>query len=166
METSIYINNNPGNIKYFGDGGVEGVDYYLGKGDTGIKYRKFKSKADGLSAILDTVYKYGTTNVDEIMGKYASDDKSGTAIEDYGSELRFAYDVAKNLDYDNAEQLKNFVQGITHFENSANSEDYANYYTEKDYEDAVKLFQEKKLFEQIDNVETKGEGFEMRKLGL
>ena len=100
------------------------------------------------------------------MNKYAKTDKSGKVIEDYGKELRYAYDVAKNLDYDNTEQLKNFVQGITHFENSANSEDYANYYTEKDYEDAVKLFQEKKLFEQIDNVETKGEGFEMRKLGL
>ena len=86
--------------------------------------------------------------------------------EDYGKELRYAYDVAKNLDYDNTEQLKNFVEGITHFENSANSEDYRNYYTEKDYDDAVKLFQEKKLFEQIDNSETKGEGFEMRKLGL
>jgi len=41
METSIYINNNPGNIKYFADGGIEGVDYYLGKSDTGIKYKKF-----------------------------------------------------------------------------------------------------------------------------
>ena len=74
METSIYINNNPGNIKYFADGGIEGVDYYLGKSDTGIKYKKFNSKAEGLSAILDTVYKYGTTNVDEIMSKYASDE--------------------------------------------------------------------------------------------
>ena len=166
METSIYINNNPGNIKYFADCGIEGVDYYLGKGDTGIKYRKFNSKAEGLSAILDTVYKYGISNVDEIMNKYAKTDKSGKVIEDYGKELRYAYDVAKNLDYDNTEQLKNFVEGITHFENSANSEDYRNYYTEKDYDDAVKLFQEKKLFEQIDSSETKGEGFEMRKLGL
>ena len=166
METSIYINNNPGNIKYFADGGIEGVDYYLGKGDTGIKYRKFNSKAEGLSEILDTVYKYGISNVDEIMNKYAKTDKSGKVIEDYGKELRYAYDVAKNLDYDNTEQLKNFVEGITHFENSANSEDYRNYYTEKDYDDAVKLFQEKKLFEQIDSSETKGEGFEMRKLGL
>ena len=166
METSIYINNNPGNIKYFADGGIEGVDYYLGKGDTGIKYRKFNSKAEGLSAILDTVYKYGISNVDEIMNKYAKTDKSGKVIVDYGKELRYAYDVAKNLDYDNTEQLKNFVEGITHFENSANSEDYRNYYTEKDYDDAVKLFQEKKLFEQIDSSETKGEGFEMRKLGL
>jgi len=166
METSIYINNNPGNIKYFADGGIEGVDYYLGKGNTGIKYRKFNSKAEGLSAILDTVYKYGISNVDEIMNKYAKTDKSGKVIEDYGKELRYAYDVAKNLDYDNTEQLKNFVEGITHFENSANSEDYRNYYTEKDYNDAVKLFQEKKLFEQIDSSETKGEGFEMRKLGL
>ena len=166
METSIYINNNPGNIKYFADSGIEGVDYYLGKGDTGIKYRKFNSKAEGLSAILDTVYKYGISNVDEIMNKYAKTDKSGEVIEDYGKELRYAYDVAKNLDYDNTEQLKNFVEGITHFENSANSEDYRNYYTEKDYDDAVKLFQEKKLFEQIDSSETKGEGFEMRKLGL
>ena len=166
METSIYINNNPGNIKYFADSGIEGVDYYLGKGDTGIKYRKFNSKAEGLSAILDTVYKYGISNVDEIMNKYAKTDKSGKVIEDYGKELRYAYDVAKNLDYDNTEQLKNFVEGITHFENSANSEDYRNYYTEKDYDDAVKLFQEKKLFEKIDSSETKGEGFEMRKLGL
>ena len=166
METSIYINNNPGNIKYFAHVGIEGVDYYLGKGDTGIKYRKFNSKAEGLSAILDTVYKYGISNVDEIMNKYAKTDKSGKVIEDYGKELRYAYDVAKNLDYDNTEQLKNFVEGITHFENSANSEDYRNYYTEKDYDDAVKLFQEKKLFEQIDSSETKGEGFEMRKLGL
>ena len=166
METSIYINNNPGNIKYFADSGIEGVDYYLGKGDTGIKYRKFNSKAEGLSAILDTVYKYGISNVDEIMNKYAKTDKSGEVIKDYGKELRYAYDVAKNLDYDDTEQLKNFVEGITHFENSANSEDYRNYYTEKDYDDAVKLFQEKKLFEQIDSSETKGEGFEMRKLGL
>ena len=47
MATSIYINNNPGNIKYFQSGGKEGVDYYVGS--SGIKYRKYDSKAKGLA---------------------------------------------------------------------------------------------------------------------
>ena len=162
METSIYINNNPGNIKYNNAGGTEGVDYYLGKTGTGIKYKKFNSKAEGLSGILDVIYNYATTNVDNIMAKYAKDDKSGKAIENYGAELRYAYDIAKNLDYDDNEQLQTFIKGVTHFENSANSEDYRNYYTDKDYEDAVKLFQEKRLLdrgtinEQIKDAEMQG----------
>ena len=96
------------------------------------------------------------------MAKYAKDDKSGKAIENYGAELRYAYDIAKNLDYDDNEQLQTFIKGVTHFENSANSEDYRNYYTDKDYEDAVKLFQEKRLLdrgtinEQIKDAEMQG----------
>ena len=118
MATSIYINNNPGNIKYNDESGTEGVDYYLSATGTGIKY--------------------------------------------YGAELRHAYDVAKNLDYDNSDELKKFIQGVTHFENSANSEDYRAYYTDKDYEDAIKLFQEERLLdrgtidEQIKDAEMQG----------
>tara|TARA_Y100001963_G_C6752662_1_gene435041 strand:- start:344 stop:844 length:501 start_codon:yes stop_codon:yes gene_type:complete len=162
MATSIYINNNPGNIKYFSEGGTEGVDYYLSATGTGIKYKKFNSKAEGLKGILDLVYTHVNTDVDSIMKEYAKDDKSGKAIKNYGAELRHAYNVAKNLDYDNNDELKKFIQGVTHFENSANSEDYRAYYTDKDYDDAVKLFQEERLLdrgtidEQIKDAEMQG----------
>ena len=162
MATSIYINNNHGNIKYFSKGGTKGVDYYLSTTGTGIKYKKFNSKAEGLKGILDLVYTYVNTDVDSIMKEYAKDDTSGKAIKNYGAELRHAYNVAKNLDYDNNDELKKFIQGVTHFENSANSEDYKAYYTDKDYDDAVKLFQEKRLLdrgtidEQIKDAEMQG----------
>ena len=41
MATNIYENNNPGNITYWSSSGIEGVDYYLGKKGSGIKYKKF-----------------------------------------------------------------------------------------------------------------------------
>ena len=146
-----YINNNPGNIKYTDKGGTEGVDYYLSATGTGIKYRKFNSKAEGLKGILDVIYCYAST-----------DDKSGKVIKNYGAELRHAYNVAKNLDYDNNDELKKLIQGVTHFENSANSQDYRAYYTDKDYDDAIKLFQEERLLyketidEQIKDAEMQG----------
>ena len=96
------------------------------------------------------------------MTKYATDDKSGKVIKNYGAELRHAYNVAKNLDYDNNDELKKLIQGVTHFENSANSQDYRAYYTDKDYDDAIKLFQEERLLyketidEQIKDAEMQG----------
>ena len=162
MANNIYENNNPGSITYWDDVGIEGVDYYLGKKGSGIKYKKFNSKAEGLKGILDVIYNYASTDIDTIMNKYAKDDKSGKAIENYGEELRYAYDLSKTLDYDNNDQLLEFIKGVTHFENSANSQDYRKYYMDKDYEDAVKLFQEKRLLdkgtinEQIQDAEMKG----------
>ena len=147
MANNIYENNNAGNIKYFDKEGVKDVDYYLGKTGSEIKYKKFNSKAEGLKGILDVVYNYASTDIDTMMDKYAKDDKAGKAIDDYGAELRYAYDLSKTIDYDNSDQLKNFIKGVTHFENSANSQDYKKYYTDKDYEDAIKLFQEKRLLD-------------------
>ena len=147
MANNIYENNNAGNIKYVNDGGIEGSDYYLGKTGSGIKYKKFNSKEEGLKGILDVVYNYASADIDTMMNKYAKDDKAGKAIENYGAELRYAYDLSKTLDYDDNDQLVDFIKGVTHFENSANSQDYRKYYTDKDYKDAVKLFQEKRLLE-------------------
>ena len=147
MANNIYENNNAGNIKYVNDGGIENVDYYLGKKGSGIKYKKFNSKAEGLKGILDVVYNYASTNVNDIMNKYAKDDKSGKAVDNYGNKLKETHNVVANLNYDNSGELENFIRGITHWENSANSQDYKKYYTDKDYEDAIKLFQEKRLLE-------------------
>ena len=161
-----YINNNPGNIKYTDKGGTEGVDYYLSATGTGIKYRKFNSKAEGLKGILDVIYGYASTDVDDIMTKYATDDKSGKVIKNYGAELRHAYNVAKNLDYDNNDELKKLIQGVTHFENSANSQDYRAYYTDKDYDDAIKLYRESKLFEGQGTIDEQIKDAEMQGLNL
>ena len=162
MATNIYENNNPGNITYWSSSGIEGVDYYLGKKGSGIKYKKFNTKSEGLSAILDTMYNYANTDIDKIMESYASTDKSGKVIDNYGEQLRNTYNIAKDVNYNNNEQLLEIMKGVTHFENSANSQDYKKHYLDKDYDDALKMFQEKRLLdrgtvsEQIKDAEMQG----------
>ena len=163
MANNIYENNNAGNIKYVNDGGIEGSDYYLGKTGSGIKYKKFNSKEEGLKGILDVVYNYANTDIDAIMNKYAKDDKAGKAIENYGAELRYAYDLSKTLDYDDNDQLVDFIKGVTHFENNS---DYKQYYTEKDFNDALQLYRESKLFEGQGSIDEQIKDAEMKGLNL
>ena len=161
MATSIYINNNPGNIKYFQSGGKEGVDYYVGS--SGIKYRKYDSKAKGLADIIKVMKSFAETDIDAMINRYAGDDKSGTVNPEYAKTLREQYNVLQEVDFDNDEQIKNLMMGVTDLENppSANK-----YYTEKDYNDAVKLYRESKLFEGQGTIDEQIKDAEMQGLNL
>jgi len=108
------------------------------------------------------MYKYANTDIDKIMESYASTDKSGKVVKNYGEKLRNTYNIAKDVNYDDNEQLIEIMKGITHWENSTNSQDYKKHYLDKDYDDALKMFQEKRLLdrgtvsEQIKDAEMQG----------
>ena len=150
-----YRNNNPGNIK---TGALWPGDFYVTS--IGNKYRKYKTKAEGLAAIIDVMKNYAETDIDKIMNIYAKDDTSGKANPNYAQDLKDNFDVMQTIDFDDDAQLLNLMEGITTMENT---EDAKQYYTEKDYNDALKLYRESKLFggqgsidEQIKDAEMKG----------
>ena len=150
-----YRNNNPGNIK---TGALWPGDFYVTS--KGNKYRKYKTKAEGLAAIIDVMKNYAETDIDKIMDIYAKDDASGKANPNYAQDLKDNFDVMQTIDFDDDAQLLNLMEGITTMENT---EDAKQYYTEKDYNDALKLYRESKLFggqgsidEQIKDAEMKG----------
>jgi len=151
----IYRNNNPGNIKV--SSSWPGDFYVTSKGN---KYKKFDTKAEGLAAIIDTMKNYAETDIDRIMGIYATDDSSGKVNKNYAQDLKDNFDVLQTIDFNDDAQILNLMEGITHFENNS---DYKQYYTEKDFNDALKLYRESKLFggqgsidEQIKDAEMKG----------
>ena len=148
-----YKNNNTGNIKYFGKEGVEGVDYYLGtskdENDEFIKYRKFNTKAEGLSAIADVIRniseKKNTNSLKEIMNTYAVTDGSGKKFDEYESRLKNTFKIPDTINLEDDEQVKNLIMGITDVENPTLDRPELNhnlYYFETDYDDAVNLFKE------------------------
>lgn len=143
-----YQNNNPGNIKYFDDDGIEGVDYYVGK-DTNIKYKKFKTKAEGLSDIANTIKnisnRLNTNSLKEIMQTYASDDASGKRFEEYEPRLKNIFKIPDEINLEDDEQVKRLIMGITDVENPTLDRPELNhnkYYFETDYDDAVRLFKD------------------------
>ena len=150
-----YRNNNPGNIKV--NSTWPGDFYITSKGN---KYKKFDTKAMGLAAIIDTMKNYAETDINKIMNIYAKDDASGKANPKYAQDLKNNFDVLQTIDFDDDTQILNLMEGITHLENDS---DYKEYYTEKDFNDALKLYRESKLFggqgsidEQIKDAEMKG----------
>ena len=150
-----YINNNPGNIKV--SKGWAG-DFYIGL--KGGKYKKFDTKAMGLANIIHTMKNYMETDIDKIIGIYAQSDESGDVNPNYSEELKKHYNVLQNIDFDNDEQLINIMKGVTDLENPDTA---SQYYKQKDYEDAVKLYRESKLFTGLGTVveqikETEGKG--------
>ena len=178
MATDInyyYRNNNPGNIKV--SKGWTG-DFYLGKqyykdinkpvfmGKESLprnKYKKFDTKAEGLAAIIDTMQNYMTSDIDKIMEDYATSDVSGTVINDYAEQLKKHYNVIQNIDFDDDEQLINIMKGVTDLENPDTA---SQYYKQKDYEDAVKLYRESKLFTGLGTVDEQIKDTEMQGLNL
>jgi hypothetical protein len=178
MATDInyyYRNNNPGNIKvskgWTGDFYL-GTQYYkdinkpvfMGKEPLPRnKYKKFDTKAEGLAAIIDTMKNYMTSDIDTIMSNYAASDVSGTVINDYAEQLKKHYNVVQNIDFDDDEQLINIMKGVTDLENPDTA---SQYYKQKDYEDAVNLYRESKLFTGLGTVEEQIKDTEMQGLNL
>ena len=94
------------------------------------------------------------------MGIYATDDSSGKVNKNYAQNLKDNFDVLQTVDFNDDAQILNLMEGVTHFENNS---DYKQYYTEKDFNDALQLYRESKLFggqgsidEQIKDAEMKG----------
>tara|TARA_B100000902_G_scaffold398374_1_gene464914 strand:- start:571 stop:1083 length:513 start_codon:yes stop_codon:yes gene_type:complete len=142
-----YKNNNPGNVKYFDEGGIEGEDYYTSS--KGIKYKKFNTKAEGLSAIAETIRniseKLNTNSLEKIMKEYAKDDKSGKRFSNYESRLTKTFNIPKEINLEDDTQVKNLIMGITDVENPTLDKPELNhnlYYFETDYDDAVNLFKD------------------------
>ena len=178
MATDInyyYRNNNPGNIKV--SKGWTG-DFYLGKqyykdinkpvfmGKEPLpvnKYKKFDTKAEGLAAIIDTMQNYMTSDIDKIMSNYAASDVSGTVINDYSEQLKKHFNVLQNIDFNDDEQLINIMKGVTDLENPDTA---SQYYKQKDYEDAVNLYRESKLFTGLGTVDEQIKDAEMQGLNL
>jgi len=154
----IYRNNNPGNIKVSSNWAG---DFYIGT--KGNKYKKFDTKAEGLAAIIDTMKNYAETDIDKIMGVYAKDDSSGKVNKDYAQNLKDNFDFLQTIDFNDDAQILNLMEGVTHFENDSN---YKQYYIEEDFNDALKLYRESKLFEGQGTVNEQIEDAEMQGLNL
>tara|TARA_R110002051_G_scaffold7082_4_gene33358 strand:+ start:2297 stop:2809 length:513 start_codon:yes stop_codon:yes gene_type:complete len=159
----IYRNNNPGNIKVSSNWAG---DFYIGT--KGNKYKKFDTKAMGLAAIIDTMRNYAEddtliTDIDKVMSTYATDDKSGKVIDDYAGKLKKHWNVLQNINYDDDNQLLNIMKGVTDLENKESANQY---YIEEDFNDALKLYRESKLFEGQGTVNEQIEDAEMQGLNL
>lgn len=142
-----YKGNNPGNIKVSSDWTG---NFYLGKQyytDTNkpkpqIKYKKFDTRAEGLADIINTVKKYDTNSLEEIVKSYASADESGERYKNYIKDLTEIYEVPKNINFSDDKQIVQLMKGITDIENPPDADDY---YLDGDYIDAVKLIRQNEL---------------------
>ena len=150
---NYYKRNNPGNIKYFSKEGIEGVDYYLGTAENEssnlIKYKKFNTKAEGLSAIANVIRNISennnTNSLEKIMNIYAVTDGSGKRFDKYESRLKNTFNIKDTINLEDDKQVKNLIMGITDVENPTLNEPELNhnlYYFETDYDDAVNLFKD------------------------
>jgi len=150
---NYYKRNNPGNIKYFSEKGIEGVDYYLGTekdyNNEFIKYRKFNTKAEGLSAIANVIRNISennnTNSLEKIMNIYAVTDGSGKRFDKYESRLKNTFNIKDTINLEDDTQVKNLIMGITDVENPTLNKPELNhnlYYFETDYDDAVNLFKD------------------------
>ncbi len=137
----FYENNNAGNIKKGTFGGQTwGGKTYEGK-KTGIKYRKYDSKEQGLADIINVIQNYKTNDLKKIMSKYASDDESGKVYSKYFEDVKKAIGSDK-INFKDNEQIKNLMKVITTVENKSNSVPPALYYKEEDFDKAVDLYRE------------------------
>mgnify|MGYP003125750922 CR=1 FL=1 len=160
-----YINNNPGNVKLLvegylldslpnvsdevlaKEGYILGRDYYRGK-ETNIPYRKFKTKKEGLKAILDIVSGYDAKDLNAVLNNYKSDDLSGIAAKnkDYlpmlsestKGKLGAANDIVNLKDKDIA---YGFLKSMVRMENDPDAMDY---YTDKDIKAVANQYAMKK----------------------
>ena len=142
-----YKGNNPGNIKVSSDWSGNfylGKQYYAGfdKPEPRIKYKKFDTRAEGLADIINTVKKYDTDSLEEIVKSYASADESGERYKNYIKDLTEIYEVPKNINFSDDKQIVQLMKGITDIENPPDADDY---YLDEDYIDAVKLIRQNEL---------------------
>jgi|TARA_R100001530_G_C4225651_1_gene131238 hypothetical protein len=142
-----YKGNNPGNIKVSSDWSGNfylGKQYYAGfdKPEPRIKYKKFDTRAEGLADIINTVKKYDTDSLEEIVKSYASADESGERYKNYIKDLTEIYKVPKNINFSDDKQIVQLMKGITDIENPPDADDY---YLDEDYIDAVKLIRQNEL---------------------
>ena len=135
----FYQNNNPGNIKKGTFGGQTwGGDTYEGK-KTGISYRKYNSKEEGLVDIINVMKNYKTNDLKRIINKYAQNDKSGKVYKNYYNDIKKVIGSDK-IDFNNNSQIKNLMKVITVTENKDNSVPPGLYYKEKDFDKAISLY--------------------------
>ena len=136
----FYENNNAGNIKKGTFGGQTwGGKTYQGK-KTGIKYRKYDSKEQGLADIINVIQNYNTNDLKKIISKYASDDESGKVYKHYYEDLRKV--LPEKINFKDNDQVKNLMKVITSVENEGNSVPPTLYYREEDFDKAVDLYRE------------------------
>ena len=114
-----------------------------------IKYKKFNTKADGLSAIVDVIKNISennnTNSLEEIMNIYAVTDGSGKRFDEYEDRLKNTFNIPDTINLEDDQQVKNLIMGITDVENPTLDRPELNHnlhYFETDYDDAVNLFKD------------------------
>ena len=158
----FYENNNAGNIKKGTFGGQTwGGKTYQGK-KTGIKYRKYDSKEQGLADIINVIQNYNTNDLKKIISKYASDDESGKVYKHYYEDLRKV--LPEKINFKDNDQVKNLMKVITSVENEGNSVPPTLYYREEDFDKAVDLYRE--VREEVNLPIRKPSKEEMARLGF
>jgi len=158
----FYENNNPGSIKRGKFGGQTwGGETYEGS-KTGIKYRKYDSPEEGLADIPNVIQDYETNDIQKIMKRYASDDKSGTVYKQYAKDIERAIGSDK-IDFSNDEHVKNLMKAITIIENKTNSVPPNLYYKEEDFNKAVKIYQEIRIEGEVAPFKKKIENIKVNK---
>ena len=131
-EKEVIWINNPGMVKISQDWQGE-----VHEGSSGEFYKKFDTKEEGLADIINTIKKYKTNDLNEIMTMYATDDKSGKKFKMYEEVLKNTFGVPDKIDFTDRKQVRALIKGITHVENSTLP--YKEYYTSDAYERALKL---------------------------
>ena len=131
-EKEVIWINNPGMVKISQDWQGE-----VHEGSSGEFYKKFDTKEEGLADIINTIKKYKTNDLNEIMTMYATDDKSGKKFKMYEEVLKNTFGVPDKIDFTDRKQVRALIKGITHVENSTLP--YKEYYTSDSYERALKL---------------------------
>ena len=131
-EKEVIWINNPGMVKISQDWQGE-----VHEGSSGEFYKKFDTKEEGLADIINTIKKYKTNDLNEIMTMYATDDKSGKKFKMYEEVLKNKFGVPDKIDFTDRKQVRALIKGITHVENSTLP--YKEYYTSDSYERALKL---------------------------
>jgi hypothetical protein len=109
-------NNNPGNLEFRGQSGA------VPESGTG-RFAKFQSSAEGVSALVKQLQRYGTRGLDtldKIVNTYAPASENDT--EAYISALSSRLGVTGNtqLDLNNPDTLSGLVQGISRHESGSN----------------------------------------------
>ena len=169
-----YINNNPGNIKLIvegykldslpnlsdeilaKEGYILGRDYYRGK-DTNIPYRKYKSKKEGLKAILNVVSGYDAKDLNTILNNYKSDDLAGIAAKNK-SYLPMLIEYTKGklgsgkdiVDLNDKDISYGFLKSMVRMENEPDAMDY---YTDRDIRAVANEYSLRNLPKQSNEIE-------------
>lgn len=108
-------NRNPGNLEFRGQPGAEPEE---GSG----RFAKFQSVADGVSALVKQLQRYGdrgTDTITEIVSKYAPPNENDTQAYIAALAKRMGVSPDKELDLNDAETLSGLVKGISRHESGS-----------------------------------------------